>query len=1061
MRLNKNFILICLLVLMQTVFVNAQEQKVASGPQSQQKGPGVISGVVKDSKTGESIPGVSVVTMGTKEGIATDLDGKFSLKVLNLNDVLSVSFVGYTTQNITMNGNTTFDILLVEDVTKLEEVVVTALNINRTKTSLGYSISTLDGKDLNKAKENNVINSLSGKVAGLQISKSASGVDGSSRVVLRGISSLLGENRPLVVVDGIPVNAGHGGGGMWGGTDGGDGLSDINSEDIESMSILKGAGAAAAYGSRGANGVILITTKKGLNKKGLGVSLTSNYMNDSPMLYPKFQNEYGHGAFGTYPASLPDIGNPWMWSYGPKMEGQMLPNYWGGESAYSPQPNNYKDFFQNGSSLVNSVGLESGNEVSSVRASFTSQNSSGIVPLNDLKRQTIFLRGFTKLKDVIELDAKMTYIHSKSQNRPEVAEGNANPGYMLSVMPRNMVNSELFDHQVDENGQELRWTNDPYTHNPYWELYNTQNKDEKHRLQGVFSSKIHFLPTLNLLLRTGMDLENGGTHQHIAKGSTAAPDKQGSTGNSSGMNLEWNSDFLLSFNPKSEGSIAYNFNLGGNYRYNTWKGLNQSGDHLKIADYYAISNAAKFNTGEWFGEKQVFSLYGLASVSYKKWLFFDFTLRNDWSSTLPVNNNSYMYHSENLSFLFTEALNIESSFLTIGKLRGSLSKVGNDTGPYQTQKYYSVNQSVLPYPTGSFSSEMATYDLEPEITNSWEVGTNLNFMESTFILDLTYYQNRSSNQIMSVPLPPGSGYSTKRMNAAELDNKGFEVQLDVAAVKSDDFSWNIIGTWSKNKSTVVKLYGGIQSIILDELWSCSIEARPGQEYGELYGYDFKRDIFGDKLVNDQGFAIQGDYVKMGNMNPDWMAGLSNSFRYKDFTMSFLVDMRMGGELYSQGRNYRDLFGTSLRSVEGRNEWYATHDPTYGYTTPLPGVEEKGYVEKAINENTGLPNAVPIDPLYRNYNVWASKVSAEDILDGTNVRMREVVLGYSLPKEILSKTPLSDVQLSFVGRNLFFFYNAMDDIDPESGYSSGNTGGGFEHCSIPTTRSVGFNIKVNF
>ncbi len=434
--------------------------------------PGVITGTVKDAATGETLPGVSVVTVGSSEGMATDLDGKFSIKVKNLNDMLSISFIGYTTQIIPMKGKTSFEISLAQNVTKLDEVVVTALNINRSKASLGYSISTVDGKDLNKAKENNVINSLAGTVAGLQISKAATGVDGSTRVILRGVSSINGDNRPLVVVDGIPVDAGYSGGSRWGGTDGGDALSDINSEDIESMSILKGAGAAAAYGSRGANGVILITTKKGKLKKGLGISLSSSYSVENPLLYPEFQNTYGHGAFGTYPATLPDVGMPWAWSYGSKMDGKPLPNYWGGTSNYSPQPNNYKDFFQTGMSLVNSVALESGNDVSTVRASITNQKSNGIVPLNDLNRQTINLRGFTRMKDIVELDAKVTYMHSKVSGRPEVAEGYNNPGYMLSIMPRNMVNSELNAHQTDTNGNELLWTTDGYTTNPYWQLYN-------------------------------------------------------------------------------------------------------------------------------------------------------------------------------------------------------------------------------------------------------------------------------------------------------------------------------------------------------------------------------------------------------------------------------------------------------------------------------------------------------------------------------------------------------------------------------------------------------------
>ena len=1021
----------------------------------------VISGTVKDSRTGDSMPGVTVVVLGTSKGIVTDSNGKFMLLVPNLNQTLSFSFIGYSTQKIVIKGKKPMDILLTEDVKELDEVVVTALNIDRSKGSLGYSISTIAGKDLNQAKDNNMINSLAGQVAGLQITPAATGVDGSTRVILRGVASLTGENRPLFIIDGIPVDSSYGSGGRWGGTDSGDALSDINSEDIESISVLKGAGAAAAYGSRGANGVILITTKKGKLDKGLGISINSHFSVDSPLLYPNLQNTYGHGAFGTFPGSLPDSGNPWMWSYGPKMDGLPRPNFWGTTSPFTPQPNNYKDFFRNGVSFVNSMALESGNENSSLRASITSQNTTGIVSRNDINRETINIRGFTKMKDIIELDAKINFVHSKSDGRPQVAEGYNNPGYILEIMPRDMVDRDLDIHKTDANGRELLWTTDGYTVNPYWQLYNNINRDEKNRLQGVMSAKIKFNSNLNLLLRSGMDYTNQVSNSDVAKGSKAAPGYAGSIYNYFGNILEWNSDFLLSYNPAKLGDLKYTLNLGGNYRYNKSTSLSQSGYNLWINNYYAITNAGTYSTSQGFSEKEVLSLYGLATISYKNWLFGDFTLRNDWSSTLPTNNNSYMYHSESLSFLFTEAFNIKSAILTAGKLRSSYSKVGNDTGPYQTNTYYTVNQSPLPYPQGSMSSVLPTFNLQPEITTSLEFGTNLNLFKSLLIMDVTYYRNDSKNQIMNVPLPPGSGYASVNTNAAQLTNRGLEVQVDVAPVKKSKFSWNIIGTWSKNRSKVVSLFNNVQSIILDQAWFTNIEAVPGHPYGEIYTTDFKRDNFGRKLVNDQGFVMPGDYKSVGNMNPDWMAGLKNTFKYKSFNLSVLVDMRMGGTIYSMGNNYRNLFGTSVASLKGRADWYATHDPQYDYSVALPGVAPKGYVESGINENTGQKNTVPVDPLYRFYNIWANQIAVESMLKATNVRMREVSFGYTIPRKLLTSSRLTDVQISLVGRNLFFFYNAMKDIDPESGYSSGATGGGFEHSAIPTTKNIGFNLRIDF
>ncbi len=561
-RLRQMIFIIALIVL-QIGQVWAQSEIVVEDPSSQTIQ--TIKGKVTSGTDNQPLQGVNVIIKGTIKGVITNADGSYQITAAS-NSIIVFSFIGFQPQEIPVKGKNTIDVTLMENISQLNEVVVTALNINRTKSSLGYSVTSIKGDNLNQAKENNIINTLSGKVAGLQISKSASGVDGSTRVILRGVASLTGDNRPLIVVDGIPINASHGGADRWGrNPDGGDALSDINPEDIENISVLKGAGAAAAYGSRGAMGVILITTKKGTGTKGLGVTLTSSYTNDSPLLYPDFQNEYGHGAYGTYPKTLPDEGFPWGWSWGPKMEGQMLPNFYGSTSPYTPQKNNYKEFFQSGHSFTNTVALDGGNETSSVRASFTNQNSSGIIPTNDLKRQTIFLRGFAKMKDMIELDGKVTYIHSNVDNRPGLSEGATNPGYFLSIMPRNIVSSDLKNHTVDENGIEQYWTSDPNTGNPYWQLYNAKNNDQKHHFQGVFSAKIIFNPQLNLLIRSGMDFINGASHAQVKRGSRANyPNETGFVYNSMTNNLEWNSDFLANYSIKVQKDIDLTFSLGGN-----------------------------------------------------------------------------------------------------------------------------------------------------------------------------------------------------------------------------------------------------------------------------------------------------------------------------------------------------------------------------------------------------------------------------------------------------------------------------------------------------------------
>ncbi len=1023
----------------------------------------MITGKVTSMMDETGLPGVNVVVKGTSTGTITDLDGSFKVEVPDANAVLVFSYVGYVTEEIQVNGRNVIDIVLAENIESLDEIVVTALNISREKKSLGYSVSEVKSEEFNIARENNVINSLSGRVAGLQITKAATGVDGSSRVVLRGISSILGGNRPLFVIDGIPMNAGYGGSGQWGGTDSGDALSDLNPEDIESMSVLKGAGAAAAYGSRGANGVILITTKNGSGKKGLGVSLNSSYTVENPMVLPKLQNKYGQGVFGTYPAvggtpPLPARNDPWTWSYGPEMDGTVRTDWAGNESPYSPQENPLKEFLRTGSTFTNTVAVGSSNENSSFRASITNLNSKGLYPNNDMNKQTLNVRGTSNIKDIVELDAKITYIHNKVNNRPYLTESGANAGLSMTVMPRNIGVDDLRANTYNADGNEMTWTNDPTYNNMYWVLDNRANNDEKNRMQTMMSLKFNFLKRFSFLVRSGLDYSNRTFRETANEGSLTVASGRGSMSHSSGNNIEWNSDALLTYG-NDAGDFIYDLSLGGNYRYDQWKGLNQSGNGMKIPDFFHISNFNEYGTGEWFGEKAVMSLYGLGQLAYKNFLYFDFTVRNDWSSTLPVGSNSYFYHSENLSFLFADAFNLTSKIFSSGKLRGSYAKVGNDTGPYQTQQYYSISQINVQYPVGSIGSQLAFFNYRPEITHSWELGTNLGFFDERLMFDFTYYESYSKDQIMNVPMLPSTGYGSKKMNAGEISNKGIEIQIDgLIMSRPGGFKWNVVLNYSRNKSKVVKLADGLEEIRLNTLWHADIMAYPGEEYGVIVGIDYKRDDQGRKLIDKFGFAQPGERKILGSINPDWMGGLSNVLSYKGIMFSFLIDAQMGSELYSWGKSYKGLYGTGEETLEGRAEFYATHFPS---GAPLPGVDPDGYYESGISEGDGQPNAVPIDPAYRYYNLWNRTIAKESVLDGSNIRMREMVLGYTLPASLLDNTPLQSVSLAFTGRNLFFLYKNTMHIDPESGYSSGNTGNGFEHSSLPSTRSYGFNLRVSF
>ena len=491
---GKFYVIICFFLIIGQVFSQNQELLV-------------VTGKVTSKTETQGLPGVNVIIKGTVTGMITDVNGNYRINVSSRDAVLQFSFIGFQSREIPVNGQTVIDVELEEDVHSIDEVVVTALSIERNKNSLGYSVSQVGNEEFSQAKENNVMNSLAGKVSGLQISTTPSGVDGSTRVVLRGISSLSGNNRPLIVVDGVPVNGGtfSGAGTSSGETkDMGDALSDINPEDVESMSVLKGAGASAAYGSRGANGVILITTKKGAKKKGIGVSLSSNFTIEQPYIYPDMQNVYGQGAFGEYPANIDAIkgSEPYIWSWGPKMEGQILTSYLGEKVPFSPQPNPYKEYYENGASLTNTVAFEGGDAVTNFRASVTNQNSDGIIPTNTLDKQTLNIRGVTKLGKLIDLDGKVTYIHHKAKDRPYLSENQGNAGWAFNNMPRNISLQDLKENTVDAEGREL-WAWDRTAGNPYWALENKQNEDTRDRIQTLLSAKFYIVDNLTLFTRSG------------------------------------------------------------------------------------------------------------------------------------------------------------------------------------------------------------------------------------------------------------------------------------------------------------------------------------------------------------------------------------------------------------------------------------------------------------------------------------------------------------------------------------------------------------------------------
>lgn len=1054
------------------IIINPSGQEIVGAGEVQQ--PRTINGTVKDP-SGFPLPGVTVIVKGTTQGGITDSKGNYALSRVSADAVLVFSFIGMKTQEIAVSGSNTINVIMEEEVTAVEEVVVTAFGVTRQKKALGYSITEVGSEDIERTRDNNVINTLSGKVAGVQINRNASGAAGTSRVVIRGNKSLSGSNTPLYVVDGVPIdNTQFGEAGRYGGIDQGDGLSTLNPSDIESISILKGPNAAALYGSRAANGVILITTKSGQAKKGIGVVLDVSHTWDSALLFPDLQNVYGQGTAGTLPEG--DDGIPYTstgvdGSWGPKMEGQNVRDWSGKVQAFSSQPDNMKDFYQIGHNTATSVALTGGNEKITSRFSFTNEDIMGIQPTNYVGRQTLNLRATTKLSDRFTIDAKVTYTNQKVINRPQMSDMQGNPAYNLTVMPRNVRIADAKNYMTSD-GKENLWTSDTYKGNPYWTIHKERTKDDMQRLTGFVSLHYDFTDWLNLMVRAGIDKYDRKYLYYRSKGTRVYPN--GNLSQDKRTMQEVNTDFLLTAKKDIGQDFNMSISVGGNIYDQKYNIISQSGSVFKVPDFYHISNMVNYSTGYTWQHKQIRSLYGMGQFSFKNYFFLDLTARNDWSSTLPSESNSYFYPSVTSSFVFTDAFPslFNTDVFSFGKLRASWAKVGNDTSPYSTLIYYSLNaDSYNGQPTAQLSSStIPLIDLKPETTSSWEFGADLRFFDNLLGLDFTYYSQETKNQILSASISRASGAYNKLMNAGKIKNDGFEVLLTASPVKSTSFGWDVSLNFAKNNSEVVELMEGIHTYILGADRLISVECRPNKPYGNLYGAKWLRDANGKRMVNSDGIPLYdgttSNYQLLGNFNPDWTGGISNTFTHKGLSLYALVDIRMGGEFLSLSKYYMAAYGTSAETLEGREEWYASEAArTSAGKTPDEWTATGGYlVDGVIAElsgsqyvSTGQKNNIYIDP----ENYFGRGIGEEYIQDASFVKLREVAFSYEIPKRILSRTPIQSATVSLIGRDLLFLYRASDDYDPESTYNSTNYGSGVESHAMPTTKRLGFSIKMTF
>ena len=1060
-----------------------------------------ITGKVVSTDDGATVPGASVSLKGTTLGTITDMDGMYRLKVPQDAKTLVFTFVGMKAQEVQINNQSVINVSLSSDNISVDEVVVTALGITREKKALGYASQDVSGEKLTRAKDQNIVNSLSGKIAGVQITSATGAVGGSSRITIRGNSSF-GNNEPLFIVDGVPVSNYSSSVSPGGGVDYGNGASDLDPTNIESVTVLKGANAAALYGMLAANGVILITTKKGSKSKGFGISVNSSVTFDNAYIIPNYQNKYGQGYNGEeYRFNAYQTANPGKYanyqeysakksfsyknggmgggvydgmdeSFGPRLDiGLKLPQFDspivnGVRQAtdWISQPNNVKDFFVTGVTLDNSVTLDGATEKGSNHLFLSRQDITGAVPNTDLTRNTVSLSSTTNISKRLTAGAIVTYTQSKSDNLP--GQGYTANNVMQSIggwFGRQVNMTSLKNNWKTDNadGNPYNW-NSNFHNNPYWTLYKNTNSQQKDHVYGNFNINYKIADWISLTGRVGTDW------YHIFKKSVTADRSNGvrpggAFNQSQAYKQETNADLFFVLNKKINDDFSVNGTLGANYRDYNYHYTKIAALSLTVPDLFTIGNVNGNPSTEQVDTRfRSNSVYASASFDYKKWLYLDLTARNDWSSTLPSNNWSFFYPSATISWIASDVFKFDPNIVSFAKLRASWAQVGNATDAYQLAMAYT---SLDPYNgTTPFRLPLTlpALNLKPEAITSTEVGAELKFMKNRFGFNVTYYDKVAKDQIMDVDISDASGYDKMKINAGEIENKGIELELQGQILKSDKgLNWNVAVNWAKNKNQVNKLYSDLKKYQIGNAWGITIEAIPGESFGVIRGVGFNTDAKGNIIVGEDGIPqASATPMDLGNVMPKWTGGINNSFEWRNFNASFLIDMRWGGSIFSVTDWFGAMSGvseetaqmTSRTGVEGKN------------------IREVGLVvgkdvlkNKTVVKADGTANDIVVSAQDYYESYW--NIPQQGIIDASFIKFRELTFGYSVPHSILKKTKiLQSANISFVGRNLALLWTHKSNdigIDPETAFGTTNSGMGIEQYQLPATRSLGFKVSLTF
>ena len=1045
-----------------------------------------ISGKVTSADDGGSLPGVSVSVKGTTLGTITNMDGAFSLKVPQDAKTLVFSFVGMSTLEVAVGNQTTFNVQLKTETIGVDEVVVTALGIRRSEKALGYSTQSVGGDILNEAPESNLVNSLSGRIAGVQITNSSGAVGSSSRIVLRGASSIFGDVQPLFIVNGIPVSNSNSGTTTGnGGFDLPNGIADINPNDIESINVLKGPNAAALYGIRASNGVIVITTKKGVKGKGIGVEVDQTVTFENPLLIPSFQNSYGQGSNKDYfeylNGSTDDGGVDESW--GPPLDRGLkflqFTSYINNPDNPQPepwvsQPDNIKNFYETGITSKTDISISGGSEASTFRLGAGYSTQEGMIPFTNFKKMNLDGSATHEFTDKIKANFGAKFIQSTSDNLPNSGYDGSNVVQQTIWSGRNVDFDALKDWRnlpkalsgsvYGEGTLPINW-NTAFQNNPYWQLETNQNDFNRTRFMGNMGVGIELTNYLSLSANAGVDFYTTKTSVSWAKGTAGdAPTYWRYVGNRDGSKgfydedhtsfIESNMDVLLSFKKALNDNLKLSIDAGGSKMHRE-QTFDYRAIQLELPDLYNLNNiksgTSLFNKNE-HAQSSINSLYGSGELSFKEFLFLNVTGRNDWASVLPLENNSFFYPSVTLSALISDIIDLTPAKIDYLKVRGGWAEVGGfgPLGPNDILATYTL--SSLPWNGNTFGEYPATLNnskLKTQSTFGLEGGFDLRMLSNRLRLNVTGYDQTSTDLVIPVQVTRASGVARVWDNVGELRNRGVEIQLGGTLYenKKKDFSVDLDINFAKNHNEVIKAgkddNNDSETLILGTLWYMNLEAREGYSYGVITGSSLERTDDG-KVIYENGLPkIDSEQKVLGDIEPDWTGGVNLSVNYKGLTFSSLVDAKIGGDVYTMTYAFGRYAGILEETLEGR---------------------ETGIVGDGVmlnNEGVYVPNNVVVSAENFNHNSFGSDVVETSVFDASFVKLRQVSLSYSLPKNWVSKLSLSNVSFSVIGRNLAILYKNAPHIDPETGFDNSTSQQGMEFGQLPSARSLGFSLNVKF